>query len=284
MNDDTKKQLLIIGHKLQKLADEVEGLARIYAGAGAHRVPSAPLKGASGSHAGARGDHDGIHDRMINETPPAKKITRGPRYLALFPPEFLADANFVRWWATWEQHRRESHHILSPSTAQTQADKLIKIGPSTAATALETCVEKGWWGLDWGIKRAGQAIGPAPKATPVVSRTHHKIAVMLRKVLVDARRDPPPVDRIIATADALIEWWRALPGPITCSKPVDGPRYFLTSPSNVAKRYAEFLEQQGERFINHNALNLQQWQWKEFVLHLERQLDTDLKTGRRIHA
>jgi hypothetical protein len=54
---------------------------------------------------------------------------------------------FKTTWASWEQHRVEKKHKLTPSTRAAQLRKMEKWGEAAAIAAIERSIEKGWTGL-----------------------------------------------------------------------------------------------------------------------------------------
>ena len=83
--------------------------------------------------------------RLQDKTDRQDKTDKTPHPDAIRMP-FSSNA-FVAAWASWEQHRLEKKHRLTPSTKAAQLRKMEKWGEAAAIAAIERSIEKGWTGL-----------------------------------------------------------------------------------------------------------------------------------------
>lgn len=77
------------------------------------------------------------------EEEPYKKMIDPPIEL----PESLRTPEFQSVWESWEKHRKEIHHKLTPSTTIMQLKKLGEMGQVRAIAAIENSICHGWQAL-----------------------------------------------------------------------------------------------------------------------------------------
>lgn len=86
---------------------------------------------------------DGINKSLIDTTPlpPSEKGEQSSDHLPFTSPDFLSA------WSDFEQHRREIHKPLKPTSRKMALKELATMGEHRAIAALRHTIAKGWQGI-----------------------------------------------------------------------------------------------------------------------------------------
>ncbi len=101
-------------------------------------VMEIPQEGADKPHEGAAIPHDAALNGK-------KERTEGMEGNRL--PQELDTEAFKEAWKRWEQHRREKHQKLTPSTLAAQIKQLASVGTVRAIAMIENSIGNGYTGL-----------------------------------------------------------------------------------------------------------------------------------------
>lgn len=86
-------------------------------------------------------------------------VVEGDRRTAPGMPEKLNCPEFLTAWESWEQHRKEIRHALTPTTREKQLKAMAAIGVSRAVQAIGHSIEKGYQGI-YEPKENGKPVKP----------------------------------------------------------------------------------------------------------------------------